>query len=324
MAIAGTFGEFDLAGVLQMLQGQRASGRLLLNDGGAQAELVLAKGMVYDCLCEGIGINTLLLRYLHYKRGEVPSAWSRFASRSGAALVTRAREASLLGEEEASQLHRMLLLDLATQLFLWDKSQFRFLPEVLAANGVAVGIDELTLEAMRRADDLPRFQEEYPDDTVLERKVDLERFPRKEGEAMLHHPARHVLELLDGVSTIAEHARRTWLGTFRLREALHLLGSRDWIEAADADSVHEAIEEQESSGNGLWKIGALLSLGAVLWLVAALAMRGPDLPKLLGTGDPSAKVRLELRERGARTWGRAMEGRAPVGMAMPDSYTDSP
>lgn len=320
MAIAGTFGEFDLAGVLQMLQGQRASGRLLLNDGGAQAELVLAKGMLFDCLCEGIGINTLVLRYLTFKGCEVPPAWNRHGARSGAGLVARAVEAGLLQQDEATQLHRMLLVDLSTQLFLWDRAQFRFLPEEIQALGVAVGVDELTLEAMRRADDLPRFQAEYPDDTVLERKVDLERFPRKEGEPMLHHPARHVLELLDGVSTIAELAGRSWLCMFRLREALHLLGNRDWIEAADSDSVHEAIEEQEASGKGLWRVGALLGLGAIVWLALAVAMRGPSLPAFLGTGDPSARVRLELRERGARTWDRAQEGRAPVGMAMPDSY----
>lgn len=324
MAIAGVFGEFDLAGILQMLQGQRASGRLLLNHEGRQGELALAHGRISDARCDAAGINTMCLRYLAAKGLDVQPAWSRQGAKAGAGLLDKAREAKVLREDEAQALHRQLLLDLGTQLFEWEKAEFRFVPEEVPDDGISVGIDELTLEAMRRCDELPIFVKSLPLTAVLDRKVALERFPVQDGDVPLHHPARHVLELVDGVSSVEELLPRTWLSPFRFREALHHLRLRDWIEEADQASVHDALEEEEEGQGGLWRAAAILAGVAVTSLVLALAMRERPVAAFLGAGNPGAQVRLDVRARPAASWQRAGAGKPPVTAVVPDSYTNGP
>jgi len=324
MAIAGVFGEFDLAGILQMLQGQRAGGRLLLNHAGQQGELALALGRIVDARCGDVGINAMCLRYLAAKGLDVQPAWSRQAAKAGAGLVVRAREAKVLREDEAQVLHRQLLLDLGTQLFEWERAEFRFVPEEAQPAEVSIGVDELTLEAMRRSDELPILVKEIPASAVLDRKVDLERFPVKEGDVPLHHPARHVLELVDGVSSVEELLPRSWLSPFRFREALHHLRLRDWIEEADHASVHDPEEEEEEGQGGLWRAAAILAGVAVTSLAVALAMRERPVVAFLGAGNPAAQVRLEVRSRPAASWQRAGVGKPPVTAVVPDSYTNGP
>jgi hypothetical protein len=324
MAIAGVFGEFDLAGILQMLQGQRASGRLVLNHAGVQGELALSNGQVFDAQCGNVGINGMCFRYLTAKGAEIKPSWIRQASRSGAGLIAMAKETKALQADEALALHRMLLLDLATQLFDWEKAEFRFVPEIPQVFAVAVGIDELTLEAMRRADEFPIFRHDLAGATVLDRKVDLERFPVKEGDVPLHHPARHVLEMVDGVSTVEDFLLRTWLSPFRLWEALHHLRLRDWIEEVDHASVHESVEEVGSGRSSLWRAAALFAGVSITSLVVALAMRERPIAAFLGSGNPLAKARLEVRARPHNTWQRVLTGRPPASAVLPDSYTSGP
>ena len=324
MAIAGVLGEFDLAGILQMLQGQRAGGRLLLNHEGKQGVLTLAHGRISDARCDDAGVNTMCLRYLAAKGLDVQPAWSRQGVKAGAGLLVKAREAKVLREDEAQMLHRQLLLDLGTQLFEWEKAEFRFIPGEGPAAEISIGVDELTLEAMRRSDELPIFVKEIPASAVLDRKVDLERFPVKEDDVPLHHPARHVLELVDGVSSVEELLPRSWLSPFRFREALHHLRLRDWIEEADQVSVHDAQEDEEEGQGGLWRAAAILAGVAVTSLALALAMRERPVVAFLGAGNPAAQVRLEVRARPAASWQRAGVGKPPVTAVVPDSYTNGP
>jgi hypothetical protein len=159
---------------------------------------------------------------------------------------------------------------------------------------------------------------------VLERKVDLERFAVREGDVPLHHPARHVLELVDGVSTLGELVERTWLAPFRLWEVMHHLRMRDWVEEVDPASVHEATEEGEELKDPFWRPAVLFVAVALASLAFSVGMRDSSMLSLLGFGDPIAKVRLEVRSRPGRLWERALVGKPPVDANLPASYGSGP
>lgn len=320
MAIAGTFGEFDLAGVLQMLQQQRSSGRLRMTSGDRYGELKLMGGLVVGAKVGALGLKGVVCRYLEAK-GCDTSGWVGSASRRGLQeLVREARRRGALQEDEVPGLLRLALLDLGTQFFAWERASFRFDPEPESSSMVSVGIDELTLEAMRRQDEMEGYAQEFAAESVFERCVDLARFPLKDGELLLHHPARHVLQLLDGLATIGELEERTWLSPFRLREALHLLKARDWIEEIDVGSVHEDELVIERSWPGAVRTLVPLVSGALAALLAVQAMGHRPWLRLMGRSDVRTGIRLEIRERPARLMARVLRGEAPANVHAPESY----
>jgi len=320
MAIAGTFGEFDLAGVLQMLQQQRGSGRLRMTWNDQYGELKLVNGQVAGAKVGTLNLKGVVCRYLEAK-GCDTSGWASSASRRGLQeLVRESRRRGALLEEEIPGLLRMALLDLGTRFFEWERASFRFDPEPESPMVVAVGIDEITLEAMRRQDEMAGFAQEFVPEMVFERCVDMGRFPNKEGDLLLHHPARHVLQLLDGLASLAELEERTWLSPFRLREALHLLKVRDWIEEIDVGSVHEdEVGVQQSWPEAVRALVPLLS-GALVALLIVQAMGQSPWLRFMGRSDVRTGIRLEIRERPARLMERATRGEAPANVHAPESY----
>jgi len=320
MAITGRLGDFDLAGVLQMLQQQGNSGHLQLEFQEQLGWLRISRGSVTQARVGELDISGILLRYLQAK-GLDTTTWAHADARRGLEVL---REEALrrgsLKEDECDRVIRQGLIDLGCRLFAWEKAQFRFTPGEEPTGSVQLGIDELTLEAMQRQDESPALEAEFPARQVLARTMEIDVLHFPPGDVPDLAPDRHVFMLLDGILTVEELEERTWLSPIRLRQSLQRLQQRDWIEEVEAASTHDAMQERDIQSSVLLQAGVCVTLAAAILLAAVLLLGDRPLLGLVDICSANWKSRLDRRQEPKRLLERVRSSQTPATAVAPESY----
>lgn len=320
MAITGRLGDFDLAGVLQMLQQQGNSGRLQLEYQEQLGWLRISRGSVTQARMGELDISGILLRYLQAK-GLDTTTWAHADARRGLEVLREeALRRDALETDECDRVIRQGLIDLGCRLFAWEKAQFRFTPGEEPTGSVQLGIDELTLEAMQRQDESPALEAEFPAHQVLARAVEIDslHFPSEDVPDL--SPDRHVFMLLDGILTVEELEGRTWLSPIRLRQSLQRLQQHDWIEEVEAASTHDALEERSLQSSALLQASICVVLTAAILLATVLFLGDRPLLGLVDIRSANWKSRLDRRQEPKRLLERVRNSQTPASAVAPESY----
>lgn len=230
-ALSGDLGLVSIADVLTWLQDQAQTGTLTLEGDTARLEVFVRGGRVDLAVARGVPEEFLLGRFL-----------VRCGALDGGALAAvvadRARRGSRgpLGADlvqrqlcTADDLNRGLTLQTTALLYegmSWGRGRFRFraqaeLPELARDAGLALPIDGLVMEGLRRVDEWRLIEREVGGlDTVFVRDDDrIASF----GRARLLDDERAVLDLVTGRSSARDIVAASHMGSFDVTKMLYRL-----------------------------------------------------------------------------------------------------
>ncbi len=258
MAFKGSLKEFDISSVFQFIQGHQQSGKLEIRGEKKHGYFLFSQGNIVLVWESETSVNRILIQYLLAK-GRLDQNDVRYLLDVGrknlGKLVDAILQKGFLDDPELHQVLQGAMMDLACSLAAWQVGSYEFRPtdepvEVIH-HALEMSPEFVTLEAMRRMDEILEFRKILSDDMVL--KVNEEALGNRriqvEGHSPLRHPAVHLLILIDGESTIGELMRKTFLMEYRLYEVLLKLHQRKIIEKVTIEELTNVPAESEDGAD---------------------------------------------------------------------------
>jgi hypothetical protein len=228
-ALSGSLHDFELADIFQLIGQQKKTGRLMLQDGERQGYAVFLNGSIVSAANGSDSLITYLTNYLTLVKHVPEKKLSEFITHCKGAVGVFADilvRIQYLSEQDVTSIGSLGIEDLACDLFLWKKGQYRFDPmtqvQDYSIKNVSFTIDSIVMEAMRRLDEMKRIGT-----GILENAVYIPaRAPGAFGSqsaAPSGDIARFVLSQLDGRNDVADLCTGLFFSRYRVYEALYQL-----------------------------------------------------------------------------------------------------
>jgi Domain of unknown function (DUF4388) len=276
-ALNGQLKDFPLADVLQFIQQQRKSGRLILSTRTQRAEIGIQRGNIAFVELDGKTVESQLSRWLQiYGRitqDELQGLESVSRQMDRSILETLVAKRFITSEERAEWAH-YVAEDLVCDLFGWHDGNYEFNTELPATGSRNIALNlstEMTsMEGMRRLDEWPRIQQRFPTPEVAVSRGAVS------VEEIEPGPERIILEAIPaegGQITLADLERILPFGRYRIYEVLAAYGDQGFasfhVEGQTLGNIPAAvITPKQISASG----SALMVLLAVAMVVAALSI----------------------------------------------------
>jgi hypothetical protein len=280
MALSGSLKDFDLSYIFQIVAHEGKTGRLTLSGPDGEGSVVFRNGKV---VCASVGdksIPAMLSRYLSEIRG-CPSAeidgMHRHYGSSLRRLGDEYRAKGYLTDDELMQIVETGIEDLACSLFLWDEGTYSF--EVLQqadafqAGAIAVAYENITMEAVRRADEYRRIRDVIDPSTVYIRSD----IPYESGPgdvSPFDDLTEYIYARIDGTSPVDYLCRCPFVSDYRVYEALNILldeGRITPLSAKLSRSINAALRREKGDGR-IESMGSDAVLSIVATAAAILAI----------------------------------------------------
>jgi hypothetical protein len=284
-SLSGTLQDFDLSHIFQMIGLDGKTGRLEIASEGSWGYVVFEKGNI---IAAGENDHDLL---------SMLQAWLVYAGRCSVGQLTRIRqhggntlrgisltlvEWKLVDPEELGMLAGCWLEDIVCSLFSWEQGHYRFVVENSMARyqieSIELSCEAVTMEAMRRADEVKRMRSAIGPGTVFIRTSRL----RPESSRQPADPEyfeNYVLSLIDGTQPITQLCRQPLVTEYRLYEAICMLMCDGYIEPL-AERISRAVNAAhrrkspiptrllgQSIVRRATAAALVLILGGLLWVV---------------------------------------------------------
>ncbi|MBD3390474.1 MAG: DUF4388 domain-containing protein [Chitinivibrionales bacterium] len=255
MALTGSLHDFDLSYIFQIVAQEGKTGKLVLDAGDDQGEVVFDRGRIVSAGTRTKDLKKALLVYVVDVKNAPYSAVRRLADRlkeNIRSLGDHFVNGTYVTSAELTRFVEMTLEDLTCELFLWKEGTYRFdaLDKVdhYRVNEVALPAEGITMEAARRTDEWERLKPRISPHTVFV----LSERARSETHAApaagpLDDPADYLCSFLDGATSVEFLCRRAWLTEFRVYETLNALLDEEWIFPLGdklSSSIHEALRRE--------------------------------------------------------------------------------
>jgi hypothetical protein len=237
MALSGSLREFALWEIVQLLSGQKKTGRLHLERGGERYSLYFLDGRIAGAREPGLAPNDPLMKFLRRVRwlsDEQLRGIESLNAESGRDLVDLLLNGRYVDAEELLALYERMVLDLLFRMLRWEDGEYSFTAVVPpeCALPISLSTDSLLMEAARRVDEYRRQMSELPDAHVI---LGLRELP--DPDAALSDSEKELFGLVDGRRTLAEVVAQAPVTDYEAMEGIgHLLENR-WIEIVGAREV---------------------------------------------------------------------------------------
>lgn len=230
MALSGSLREFALSEILQLLSSQRKTGVLRLTRGSETSVIYLLEGRVAAVRDRGMGADDPMARFLrriHRLSDEQMRGVASIHAESGRDLVDLLLNGRYIEREELSMLYERLVLDVLHDVLVWDDGIYTFSnvtpPETVLP--VSLSTESMLMEAVRRTDEMRRYQIKLTDPSVV---LGLRELP--DPDAALSEEEKELFGLVDGRRTLGELVAESALTDYEAYEALFRLVEAGWIE----------------------------------------------------------------------------------------------
>ena len=251
-ALNGQLKDFPLADVLQFIQQQRKSGRIILSARNQRAEIGIQRGNISFVEVDGKNVDIQLAHWLQ-SSGRITQeellgleSVSRQMDRS--VLETLVAKRFITSEERAEWAH-YAAEDLICDLFAWQDGAYEFnteLPATVPRNiPLNLSTEMISMEGMRRIDEWPRLLQRFPTSEVAVSKGTVSLEEIEPG------PERMILEALpdEGQLSLQELERRLPFTRFRIYEVLAAYGDQGFarfhVEGQALSAIPVAIVTQK-------------------------------------------------------------------------------
>jgi Domain of unknown function (DUF4388) len=252
-ALNGQLKDFPLADVLQFIQQQRKSGRIILSNRNQRAEIGIQRGNISFVEVDGKNVDVQLARWLQ-SSGRITQeellgleSVSRQMDRS--VLETLVAKRFITSEERAEWAH-YAAEDLICDLFAWQDGTYEFNTELPATGPrnipLNLSTEMISMEGMRRIDEWPRLLQRFPTPEVAVSKGTVSLDEIEPG------PERMILEALpdgDDQLSLLELERKLPFTRFRIYEVLVAYGDQGFarfhVEGQALSAIPVAIVTQK-------------------------------------------------------------------------------
>ncbi|MEP7027409.1 MAG: DUF4388 domain-containing protein [Candidatus Eisenbacteria bacterium] len=316
MALSGSLREFALSEILQLLSSQRKTGSLRLNRGSETRVIYLLEGRIAAMRDRGFSEEDPLARFLrrvHRLSEEQMRGIASIHAESNRDFVDLLLNGRYIEREELAVLYERMVLDVLHEILSWDDGTYSFSnvspPE--SALQVSLSTESMLMEAVRRMDELRRYQQKLSDPSLV---LGLKELP--DPDASLGEEEKELFGLVDGRHTLGELVQEAPFNDFEAYEALFRLIEAGWIEIQGRRAPEAVLAEAPSARVGLgatWRTEAALAGACVLLilLVQVLAWRTAPSPARSAPGE-NVYATMGLRDvRAALEAERARSGHYP-------------
>ena len=297
MALSGSLREFSLSEILQLLSSQRKTGSLRLTRGGEARVIYLLEGRVAAVRDRGMGGDDPLasfLRRVHRLSEEQMRGISSIHAESGRDLVDLLLNGRYLEREELTVLYERLVLDVLHEVISWEDGVYSFAngnpPE--SALPVSLSTESMLMEAVRRTDEMRRYQATLSDPSLV---LGLKELP--DPDAALSEEEKELFGLVDGRRTLSELVAEAPLNEYEALEALFRLVEAGWIEIQGRRAREDAAPvDTAATRRGLavtWRYDAMLAAAALALVIVMQVVAWKSAPAAVPVaGDAYAALAL--------------------------------
>jgi hypothetical protein len=302
MALRGSLLEFELPNIFQLIGNDGKTGQLVLYRKEDEAFVIFSHGTIIAAGNSSMNLQTVIFKYLmsvkHYSEEELNELL--YLCQGEMRVFTQELVAKrYLSKEELSSMARVTVEDLACGLFLWELGHYRFdsleSVEDYRVGALCLSCDAVTMEAMRRVDEWKRMRKSVPPSSVFIRVKAIG--PAAEGSVLNFDSAEHVLDMVDGVSTVETIVKNAFFTEYRVYETLMGFWQNNRIMPAQEQRPRGKTPQQDmrekrsllpSAGLISW---ALVHISALLIFLIGFGFNGAFL------GQKHAAQRWECNER---------------------------
>jgi len=230
MSIQGNLETFYLSSLLQMLSGERKTGRLKIRSRDNEVQIILHEGDIVFATekQKNNRIGLLLLNNGLIDEQALDTCLAESRKRQQGIGKTLVQE----GHLTLKQLNGFLLEQAKNSLynvFLWESGEFSYDDQQINLKGMAgqkMGTMNILLEASRRIDELGVLQKQIPDPQAVVKRVQNAGSPVDSG---LQPMEQRILALVDGRATVRQILDSTGCDDFTGYKALNSLLSAGHI-----------------------------------------------------------------------------------------------
>ncbi len=283
MVLSGTLREFILADVFQLLTQQKITGKLLLNNGRNEGYVIFQNGLVVAAQKDDEKLISKLFNYLVMIKKQKPSRMRElFTSFEGniSGLTTEIINRNYISKQDLNLFAESLTIDIACSLFLWNSGTYRFnsMPAVdtLIPAGISIPVENIVMEAMRRADEWNRMLQ-----SISERSI----FVRSQKDTCdssgeidpITDPDGYILTRIDGTSPVKDFVSGLCLSEYKVYESIYnLLEAKSITTLSDriSQSVQAALhkKERERTTSRYSVIYSILAAIGIILIVMFMAL----------------------------------------------------
>jgi hypothetical protein len=288
MALEGTFKDFPITDILQLIGLQRKTGLLTLEANEQEIRIFFSEGNVIsveDSLRnreERLGV--MLTNVGSISKGQLEEALAR-QRRTRERLGFILRQMGYIKVQDLEKALARQVFETTSQIFRWKEGRYRFSSQRISHSmdclAEPIPIENLLLEAMRMIDEWPLIEREIPSPDSL-----LTRAPSGSEKAGLEdadEDGRRILGLVDGKKSVREIIGESHLSDFDTCKILAGFVSSGILKVkASTGPIAEGPPLAPSSRRGLQvAISFLLSFMAVGLVLANVFILHPDISNLI-------------------------------------------
>lgn len=306
LVLKGSLREFILADIFNLLAQQKITGKLQLTTGEKEGIIVFKDGIITGAI-KGeehllAKVFNLLVGAYHYSHDEVQGLFTSYENNINN-LFAEIIHLNLVSKEVLESFATTVIEDIAGSFFLWIKGTYHFssVPYVndVAASCVAIPVENVIMESMRRVDEWHRMEKVIHDDTVF---VPNERHSKDEIKEIdpLTQPSDFLYRRINGISTVAMLYRTTCLTEYKVYETLNGLITDKRITPLSlriSQSVVAALEKKELEEKmGMRPLTTMATVFLTMAIVIVILFIGKFLLQDLIFGDMHMDARLSRLE----------------------------
>jgi hypothetical protein len=255
VVLKGSLREFILADIFNLLAQQKITGKLIMTTGDQEGIIAFKEGLIAGAVKSDEQLPRKLFNFLvnvcKYSYDETKGLFDSYESNING-LFNEILHLNLMRQEVLESFAISVVEDLACGFFLWTKGTYYFssVPYIddIAPSCVAISVENMAMEAMRRVDEWNRMQKSISNDMVF---VPSERRIPELPEQIdpLEQTEEYVYSKIDGISPVAALFKTTCLTEYKVYEALQSLINANRVTPLStriSQSVVAALEKKES------------------------------------------------------------------------------
>lgn len=310
MVLSGTLREFILADVMQLLTQQKITGKLILVNGTHEGHIVFKNGIIVSAIREKEQFTQRLFYFLTEMRQQPRNKVREvFTSYEGnlAGLTGFIEKKGIMTHEELDNYATSVTIDITCSLFLWNQGQYHFdsLPSVdhLIPAHIQIPVENVVMEAMRRADEWHRMREAISESTIFVHTGS--EFDLQTDRDPIDDPSPYFYLRIDGTTEVKQLLQDAFLTEYKIYETLYQMMQDDLIKPL-SDTITQSIraanlknQQQHSEAPFLRPaVAILITTGIVLLIILlAIVFRGVLFSSLI---NDSSAIRNEIALQNAR------------------------
>jgi hypothetical protein len=299
MSLSGSLREFHLSEIVQLLSGQRKTGKLHLQQGEEETSLYFEDGRLVAVREPGLSANDPLMKFLrrvHWLSDEQLHGIETLHAESGRDLVDILLNGRYLDAEELTVLYERMTIDQLFRLLGWDNATYSFSAGDPPPSSLALSFstDGLLMESVRRLDESRRYLHELPEGHEI---PGLRELP--DPDTSLGEDEKELFALVDGNRTIAEVVAEAPLCDFEALEGLHSLFENGWLEVVGSREVGGVRVASKPSPRPVSRRSEFAMTAALAGLVIVLTLITMPLRRAPSEAASSPEADVFQRER----WG---------------------